>query len=199
MAFYENYKGKAIQFSIAQDMLDKRLSTDGIDMFKLIRQSNTKGEFRQHVKKSLYFSERTDVYDFSLMMGLQFGVFNFYCYQDIDKTLKKKFIICNPTPKKTAMLFQNHGDSILLYLNQQYGILEQDAYNIVKRMFHLNNDNLYYHEEVVENIGKLVISYFLYFTNKKLANNPYVVNHFLESGRALSYFKECNYTRKVKY
>lgn len=200
MIFNGGYRSKLSNFCITNDFLDRRLSVHEIDILKLIRKSNTKGEFRKNIKKSLYHSSQTNFYDFSLMMGLQFGVFNFYCYQTIDKSIKKKFVLCNPNPKESLLLFQNYGDSMVSYLTNKYGIEEKEIYFIVKKMFHLNEDNPYYHDIVVEDIGEMVISYFLYFSGKSMKNNPYVINHFFESGRAFSYFQECNHSvKQLKY
>ena len=182
------YKNKAKLCSVSTLMLRGRNSSDGISIIKLLRASKNKIQFDDLVKSELLKDRNTDFYDFSLLMGQFFGVYNLYSYEFVDKESRTKIVSSNISSEYTNMFFDKYNDKVFEYISYNHSISHDDYINLIGKMFMVVNDYSIYNNSVVKDIGKILMGNYLYAMDYFDGN----FENLIDCNEAINYFDNCN-------
>ena len=186
------YKGKSEICLVSPLLVRGRVASDGISIPKLLKYSNKKVEFDTLVKQELTSDRKTDFYDFSLLMGQFFGIYNLYSYEFVDKSIKTKIVSSNVDSKYTNMIFDKYSDKIFEYVSINHNISHDDYINLIVKMFKVVEDYSIYNSDVVKDIGKILIGNCLYAIDYFDGN----CENLIDCDEAVNYFND--YNEKIK-
>lgn len=179
------YGDKAQEFLVSSKMLVGSHGYDGIDVLHILRSSHDKKTFDFRMKKELLKPRTTDFYHFSLLMSQYFGVYNLYCYMMVDRDVIFDVMRQEPTVEKTLEFFKKNGNRIYEYFNFSYGISREYYDQVVSKMFQVNDDYSIYNNDIVFDIGKIL-----------MGNDLYQLDHhtssFLGCSSSIAYFEKRN-------
>lgn len=191
--FLDEYKLKrygslAENLNTSKDFLKGRRRDDGIKIEELMVMSD--GDFSLYqdlIKKELSRYYVTDFLDFSLLLGKFFGVYNLYCYLEIDYDVRKKLINSTKISRKNTLDFiKNNCRDIYDYLFGKFAIDKEQFVSIVVALFDVSNDYCFYNDEVVREISYILMGHYLFLEDKNLKNV------FVGSEFCCQYFKRHN-------
>ncbi len=152
---------KAINLKVSPKMLFSKTGKDNLSISYLVRKSKSNIEFRKRVEKELLFRTTSNFHDFSLLMGLYFGVFNLYGYMYIDSNLKKELLKGEPSFFKTKKFLDNYEQEIFSYLEKKYHLDFSDYKQIYQQLFTVSPDS-FYSDAIYQDIGKIIMGNQLY-------------------------------------
>lgn len=123
--------------------------------------ANSKEELRRTVCVSLYYRGKPDFYDFSLIMGLFFGTFNIYSYQNLTENMKKELVSLDLNSEITRNFLSEYSSSLIDYFQKTYDIHADFYQKEVDRMFTVADDESLYGNIVCNDLGKILIASYL--------------------------------------
>ena len=182
------YKGKSEICLVSPLLIRGRVASDGISIPKLLKYSNKKVEFDTLVKQELTSDRKTDFYDFSLLMGQFFGVYNLYSYQYIDRDSRNKLVNSKVDKEYTKKIFDKYNDKIFDYISIVHNISYSKYSDLIDKMFRVVNDYSIYNNDVVKDIGKILIGNRLYGIDYFDENSECLI----DCNEAIDYFDKCN-------
>ena len=186
------YKGKAEICLVSPLLLRGRIADNGISIPKLLKFSSKKVEFDTLVKQELSSDRKTDFYDFSLLMGQIFGVYNLYAYQYIERDVRNEIVKSNVDSKYANIIFDKYSDKIFEYVSIKYNISRDDYDTLIIKMFKVVDNYSIYNNDVVKDIGKILFGNVLYAIDYFGGNYDYLIN----CDEAIDYFDKCNNKNK---
>lgn len=204
MIFYKNYLEKARKLNISSDFLSRLYTLSNKEGLDLIKSSNNEREVYINVQGALYNSHHPHFFDFSYLLGLEFGVFNVYRFEPLSLDIKRKFssmsYMKTLNRENTYYLFQNHMQAMATYLSEKYLYPTTIIYKTMEEMFYVNERNPYFSDDIAIDIGKMVTSYYLYINDKEKNNSlgKKELDLFFQSGEALLYFEAENHITNFK-
>ena len=155
------YGKKARSLGVSPYMLYGRIASDGIDICKLIKNSNSSSELYKNVCSEIDDDKNTDYLHFSLIMGLYFGCFNLYNYLYITNGVRKRIVECKPNRRDTMNFIIRNYSKLFKYFSLVYGINDNEFKNILSKMLFLvkqDDDNYLYNSDIVKDFGKILIA-----------------------------------------
>lgn len=199
MIFYKNYLEKARRLGVSSDFLSRIYTFDNEEGVHFIRFSNNERELYINAQANLYNSTTCHFFDFSYLLGLSFGVYNVYHFEEISSNVKRDIATMNPkirpSREKTYHLFQDQGDAISSYLSKEYLYPVDAIYQRMEAMFQVQNRNPYFDDEITTSLGKMVTGYYLYIHHNESMED---VDSFFRRGEALTYFESQNKIQNFK-
>ncbi len=168
------------------------------DFLKIVKKCKDKKDLSYHIKRQLMSTQDSYFTDFSFLMGLQFGVYNLYAYHYISWNVKKRLTNSDPSEEESREVIQNYGSAIAKYIEKKYHIGKEYTDRIMKDLFRIKEDNPYFQNEIVEDIGKMMMSYYMMFQGKEIKKNRYIVNDFFETGKAILFFDQNNTEKQIR-
>ena len=192
MIFKPNYIEKAKKLNISHNFMAKAVQHHNKNIMKLVRYSKNQTEFTINIEGELYNTLESTPYDFTYLMGLEFGVYNMYQPQEISPAIKKGVVLAKPNPVDTRNLLENNKHAIAIYLCEVYELNKDYIYQTMDQMFLLHKKNPNFSNDVAIEIGKMVSAYYMCFRGKSIATTSKVVHDFFEEGQAIRYFRNHN-------
>ena len=121
-------KGKHKMFLVSSEMLNVRVNNySPININKIIRDSKDKFEFDKLVFSSLLGSLNTSgYYDFSLLVGLNLGVYNSYGYVPVLPEVKEKILRSNPNCHDSKSILTNYKKDLDILFKDKYNISSKE-------------------------------------------------------------------------
>lgn len=186
------YKNKAEICLVSPLLIRGRVAEDGISIPKLLRYSHSKANFDILVRDELTYDRNTDFYDFSLLMGQIFGVYNLYSYQYVKRDVRCDIVNSKVDSKYTNRIFDKYGDKIFEYVSSTYNISNDEYISLIVKMFKVIDDYSIYNNDIVKDIGKILLGNILYGIDYFGGNYDYLIN----CEDAIDYFDKCNSINK---
>lgn len=191
----KKYGRMALELNTSTEFLKGRRSVDGIKIEELL--SAAHGNFLKYqelIGKELNQSYKVDFLDFSLLMGIFFGVYNYYCFEYINKDVRKILINnVNISRTKTLEFIKNNCQDIYNYLYEKFCIDKDYFIKIVGSLFKLHDDDSLYNDEVVKEIAYILMGNYLYLEDNSLQEI------FRGSAFCVQYFeKKNNNDKKIR-
>lgn len=187
------YKDKAGICRVSLKMVRKKRGENSISICTLLRFCNDKIGFDTLVRQELDSDRKTDFYDFSLLMGQFFGVYNLYSYVYVDREIRRKIMSFNHDFHNTKNLLEKNKNKIFEYLSSKYDLTLLEYESIINKMFTIVNDFSIYNNDIVREVGKILMGSCLYAYDYFNGDNSFLIN----CGDAVNYFDECN-EEKIK-
>lgn len=186
------YQDKARTCGVSTELLKGNHFKTMINIPELLDKSCNFSQLNENVREELMKREMTDFYDFSLLMGLNFGVYNCYNYVYLSEPIKNQLLEVEPSVYKTKMFFQNNYHSIYYYLEEQYG-MDPDMYqDIVIKMFDVIPDHSFYNHDIVNEISQILFGCQLRFGTSFFESEPNSTSRYIRSGLAKEKFLQSN-------
>ena len=184
----KKYGDLAEKLRTSQMLLTGRRATGGIKIEELMVKSE--GDFSKYqelIKKSVIMSYDADFLDFSLLMGKFFGVYNEYCYIDINRDVKVRIISNEMINKENTMrLLERKFDDIYEYLRGICVIDEKDFISFLSSLFVVRNDNSLYNDPLFKELAYILLG------NALIMEKYSIQNGFAGSRVCVEYFKRIN-------
>lgn len=184
----KKYGDLAEKLRTSQMLLTGRRATGGIKIEELMVKSE--GDFSKYqelIKKSVIMSYDADFLDFSLLMGKFFGVYNEYCYIDINRDVKVRIISNEMINKENTMrLLERKFDDIYEYLRGICVIDEKDFISFLSSLFVVRNDNSLYNDPLFKELASILLG------NALIMEKYSIQNGFAGSRVCVEYFKRIN-------
>lgn len=165
---------------------------DCIQLDDMALKVTSKEGLRRKVCVSLYYREKPDFYDFSLIMGLFFDTFNIYSYQGLTEDMKKELISLDLNSKTTRNFLNEYSSSLIDYFQKTYDINADFYQKEVDKMFTVVDDESLYGNVVCNDLGKILIASYLTmasFDNRWSKND---IASRISSGQMIEEFDRLN-------
>lgn len=169
-------------------MLTGRRAEDGIKIEELLVESN--GDFNKYqeiIRKSLSGYYKVDFLDFSLLMGKFFGVYNMYCYKDINMDVRRRIINdSNINRDNTKELLETRCVEMYDYFNSKYQTSMKEFFTIISKLFVVRDDYSLYNSPVVIDLFYILIGNYLFLEDNNLSEG------FIGCSKSIDYFSFVN-------
>lgn len=192
------YGAKAKEVDVSFDLLCGNAMNYGIPIHKMVEKAVSKEDFHRKVRTTLYGSDKTDFYDFSLLMGLYFGVYNSYGYLYIDSDIKKEVLETNPNYNDTSKFLSQYQEAICQYFHDFYGFSSSKTKDFIEKMGTVFTDGELYHETCVEDLGKLLMGVSLFYDKEEVDSKQVEIEKMISSGVIISEFNHKNEIQTVQ-
>ena len=188
--------GKNEDFGVSSNLLNVRINEfSSININKLIRTAEDKKEFDKLVTHQLFTHlDINNYYDFSLLVGLNFGVYNSYGYQDLSIEGKESILRSNPNRSDTKYILDGFKKDLDILFKNKYNISSEDLKSIFDNMLYVTDREIF-NSTIFVDIAKAIMGvkmkYSSYDVEMKSVNKNEVSN-FIRSGRCIDYFNNLN-------
>ena len=188
----KKYGPKALELDVSYNLLCGNAMNYGIPIHKLIAKASSKEDFNRKVLGTLYDSERTDFYDFSLLMGLYFGVYNSYGYLYVAPEVKREVIEANPNREDTISFLAQYQEAICHYFQEAYDFSDLQTTSFVEKMTDVLTGSELYHKSYVHDFGKLLMGVYLLYDKEEVNTEKDEISKMISSGAIISEFNRRN-------
>ena len=191
------YNGKDKRFLISPQMLDLKTNNySSININKVLKQAKNKREFDNLIAYELFNNiSESEFYDFSLLMGLNLGVYNCYGYLYVSSELKERVLRSNPNVDETLFIINNYKKDLDILFKKKYNLSSDDLTTIINKMLQIDRNNSLYNNEIIFDVCKTILGirmlYGSYDTSLTTMRNV-KVREDIRTGRCLEYFDEIN-------
>lgn len=186
--YERKYLEKAKNLDISATFIKRALEHKNKSIMKLVQASDNKQHLQINLEGELYNSVSSKPFDFTYLMGIEFGVLNLYRPEELSSDVKRKLILGRPNKERTQNLLENNKDAIANYLCMQYELNKDFIFTTMKEMFQVQKKNPNYENEIALDIGKMVTAYYMCFGKTTIMTSTPLVRNFFESGEAMTYF-----------
>lgn len=186
--YEKTYLEKAKNLDISDNFIKRALTHKTKSIMQLVRTSDNKQQLQINLEGELYNSTASKPFDFTYLMGLEFGVLNLYRPEELSTDVKRKLILARPSREKTQNLLEDNKHAIANYLCMQYELNKDFIFNTMEEMFQVQKKNPNYENEIALDIGKMVTAYYICFGKSQIMTTTPLVRNFFESGDAMLYF-----------
>lgn len=182
-----NHYGRlADRYNSSRLLLTGGRADNSIKIEKLFLEAKSNNEnFDNIVRETIGNNYNTDFLDFSLVTGLYFGVYNLYCYSKISYDVRDKIVKASINKDKSLEFLKNNSRIIYNYINEKYGISEDEFSTIISQLFVIRDDNSLYNNGIVRDIVFIMIGNTLYCEDFKS-------NEFIGCSECINYFRQEN-------
>lgn len=192
----DKYRQKSLSLDVSPDLLNLHINKYAINCTKIVKEANNKKELDNIFRDELIRSEGKDFYDYSILMGFHYGVYNLYCYNHLTEVLIRKVLKIDPNVEKTKNFFIMYKTEIITYLKNKYTIEENIIINIINKMFTIIEDNPLYNEEIIKDINKILLGTELTFTEEKIKSESQDVKKAILLGEVINNYDKINNQEK---
>ncbi len=170
------YAKKANLLKVSPLLLDAK-ATKELNLIEIIKCSDNKCNFDKEVMKAL-LCEESNFLDFSLIMGLFFGVYNQYQYEYINYEVKKKIVDNKPNSEQIKEVVKHNIEKIYMYLAEKYNIDKKTFDEIIFKMFVVEDvdEDTLYERKIANVIGKIILGNYLYLLEISIKNSTFLVD-----------------------
>lgn len=194
----KKYGLKAKEFDVSCNLLCGNAMNYGIPIHKIIAKASSKEDFNRKVRTTLYDSERIDFYDFSLLMGLYFGVYNSYGYLYVAPEVKREIIEANPNREDTISFLNQYQEAICHYFQETYDFSDLQTTTFVGKMTDILTDRELYHKSYVHDFGKLLMGVYLLYDKEEVNTEKDEISKMISSGAIISEFNRRNAIQSIQ-
>lgn len=173
---YSLYASKAKILNLSPALLNG--ADDNMNLKTIVKFSETKEILDKQIK-TILINPESNFLDFSLIMGLFFGVYNQYQYEYIDFEIKSKIVKNAPNCEQIKETVEHNKNKIFEFLVKYYKIDRKTFEDTISRMFILEDENSEYslYEEGFANIiGKIILGNYLYLNELGIKNSTYLID-----------------------
>lgn len=188
----KKYGAKAKLVDASNYLLCGNAMNYGIPIHKMMANSSSKEDFHEMVLSTLYNSERTDFYDFSLLMGLYFGVYNSYGYLYVSPDTKKEVIEANPSREDTIRFLERYQEAICQYFYEFHDFSSVETIAFIEKMGMVSTDRELYHQPYVHEFGKLLMGVSLLYNKEEVQKEQEEISKMIATGAIISEFNHRN-------
>lgn len=193
----KKYGELALDLKTSHLMLIGGRAEDGIKIEKLLIAS--KGNFYRYqeiIQEKLLEDYNVDFLDFSLIMGKFLGIYNLYCYIDINKEIRKKIINNKLITKKNVQnIITNNVRDIFTYLASKFNITFNDFKKFLASIYIIHDDYSLYNYPLFFELAYILMGNYLFLEFNTLSNG------FIGCEDSIDFFhkmnKSYNFVRKV--
>lgn len=186
------YGDRAMRLGVSIDLLEGNAMKYGLPIHKLITSNLSCEAFDRKVRTTLYGSNNTDFYDFSLLMGLYFGTYNAYGYLFISNDVKKEVIEVNPNRVDTKRFIKQYHRAIYEYFSNFYGFTNSQIDKFIGMMGEVVTDNQLYNKPCIQDMGKILIGVSYLYDKEDIKTQQSQIEKMISTGYIISEFDHRN-------
>lgn len=159
---YNKYKDEFIKFRVSPVMATVSNSDDGINIIKLVRESQNYDFLKDSIIVDLLGPRENDYLIFSLLFGLYFDTFNLYNYRYINPEVRRDIAITEPNRVSTKKIIEDNDLELFLYFQEKYGIGREEYDLLIKYLFDISiHDSIYYNNSIIVDFSKILMGFTL--------------------------------------
>ena len=189
------YKNKLNEFNVSSSLLDSRINSySAFSIINTIKQASNKTDFNNLISSEI-FSEKyaCNYYDFSLLMGLCFGVYNLYGFVSLSPELKIQCAKSNLNYTDTMYILNNYKEDFDFYFKTTYGINSDELKIIIDKMKTVCNNDQLFNSDVAIDVGKTIVGIKIKYMDFDLSSvNKNQIKDEIRNGEYINYFNEVN-------
>lgn len=185
------YGKKAESFNVSNSMIVGTNGDGGIRILNLLKHSSSKEEFQNLVEKELLMDRNTDFYHFSLLFSRYFEVYNLYGYFFINSDVRQELLDYKPSVFEVCSLLKQYQEDFFNYFQEKYVFSEEFCQAFFARMFSVQEDDLFYNQDAVFDLGMILMGTQLY-------QQDFSTKFFPGCSTALEYFQDKNHHLSLK-
>ena len=188
----DKYKEKLELLKLAPTMINIRTNTYSLNFTKIIKKVNSKIELDSILIDELMASKGKGFYDYSILMGMHYGIYNLYCYNDLSSKVVDNIIEIGPSPKKTKKIFYLYNEEITSFLKEKHSIEVNEINDMIEKMFTIINDYSLYNKDIVKDINKILLAIEIRYSNDLIEAKEKEISKSIKTGEIMEYYDKIN-------